>query len=279
MLAHPEKTVREINKGLLLGLRVLGGLLLLTSAGIHAYLYFQNPGGYRHIPTIGWLFLIQIIVAALLGLAVLVIPNRLVAAAGAAFAVGTLVGYEIFRVTTIFNFHEVRTTLGFWAGLVESLVFACLGAYATMLPPTDKEAAHTGTLATLLKLFANKLSLAIVGIGTVGLIVVVALSALPKTTPSTGTSSTTSVPKGGMTVTIQNFSFSPKDFTVTPGETISVTNKDPVTHNFTSVAAGGFNSGPINSGQTVTVKAPTTPGTYPYKCTIHPFMTGTVTVS
>jgi plastocyanin len=276
MLAHPERTVSQINKGLLLGLRVLGGLLLLGSAGIHAYLY--GPDGYRHIPTIGWLFLVQIIVAALLGLAALVLPNRLVAVAGAAFAVATLVGYEIFRLTTLFNFHEVRTTLGFWAGLVESLAFASLGAYATMLPPTDKEAAHTGALASLLKLIANRLSLAVVGIGTVALIVVVALSALPKTT-SASTTTSTSVPKGGATLTIQNFAFSPKDFTVTPGETISVTNKDAVTHTFTSVTAGGFDTGLISPGQTVTVKAPTTPGSYPYKCTVHPFMTGTLTVS
>jgi hypothetical protein len=77
-------------------LRVAGSGLLIATAAIHLDLYVT---GYRTIPTIGWLFLLQVIAAFGLGLAVLVVPGRLVitgrlaAAAGAGFALATLGGY------------------------------------------------------------------------------------------------------------------------------------------------------------------------------------------
>ena len=54
-------------------LRVTGAGLLITTAAIHLGLYLT---GYRTIPTIGWLFLLQVIAAFGLGLAVLAIPRR-----------------------------------------------------------------------------------------------------------------------------------------------------------------------------------------------------------
>ena len=58
-------------------LRVAGAGLLIATAAIHLDLYLT---GYRTIPTIGWLFLLQVIAAFGLGLAVLAIPGRLAAA-------------------------------------------------------------------------------------------------------------------------------------------------------------------------------------------------------
>src|ERR1700756_4654943 len=55
--------------------RVAGSGLLIATAAIHLDLYLT---GYRTIPTIGWLFLLQVIAAFGLGLAVLAIPPRLV---------------------------------------------------------------------------------------------------------------------------------------------------------------------------------------------------------
>ena len=52
-------------------LRVTGSGLLIATAAIHLDLYLT---GYRTIPTIGWLFLLQVIAAFGLGLAVLAIP-------------------------------------------------------------------------------------------------------------------------------------------------------------------------------------------------------------
>ena len=62
-----------------IALRVAGGGLLIATAAIHLDLYLT---GYRTIPTIGWLFLLQVIAAFGLGLAVLAIPGRLVLRAG-----------------------------------------------------------------------------------------------------------------------------------------------------------------------------------------------------
>jgi predicted lipoprotein with Yx(FWY)xxD motif len=114
-------------------LRVAGSGLLIATAAIHLDLYLT---GYRTIPTIGWLFLLQVIAAFGLGLAVLVIPSRLVvasrlaAAAGAGFALATLGGYLLSVWTGLFGFKEVRTTAGIVAGVIEVLAFVVLAALA-----------------------------------------------------------------------------------------------------------------------------------------------------
>jgi predicted lipoprotein with Yx(FWY)xxD motif len=112
---------------------VAGGGLLIATAAIHLDLYVT---GYRTIPTIGWLFLLQVIAAFALGLAVLVIPGRLViasrlaAAAGAGFALATLGGYLLTVWIGLFGFKEVRTTAGIVAGVIEVAAFTVLAALA-----------------------------------------------------------------------------------------------------------------------------------------------------
>ncbi len=76
---------------------------------------------------------------------------------------------------------------------------------------------------------------------------------------------------------IKNFTFVPAKFTVAPGATISITNKDSVTHTFT-LDSGQVSTGDITPGSTRTVTAPDRPGTYTYRCMIHQFMTGTFVV-
>jgi plastocyanin len=97
--------------------------------------------------------------------------------------------------------------------------------------------------------------------------------ATPTTTGASGTTATT-----GATITIKNFAFSPPTLTVGPGATVSVTNKDSVTHTLTS-ETGAFNTGDVAPGSTEHFTAPTTPGTYHYRCNIHQFMTATLRVS
>jgi predicted lipoprotein with Yx(FWY)xxD motif len=112
---------------------VAGSGLLIATAAIHLDLYLT---GYRTIPTIGWLFLLQVIAAFGLGLAVLAIPSRLVitgrlaAAAGAGFALATLGGYILSVWIGLFGFTEVRTTSGIVAGTVEVAAFVVLAALA-----------------------------------------------------------------------------------------------------------------------------------------------------
>jgi len=53
-------------------LRLAGGGLLVATGAIHLDLYLT---GYRSIPTIGWLFLLQVIAAFGLGVLVLATGN------------------------------------------------------------------------------------------------------------------------------------------------------------------------------------------------------------
>jgi predicted lipoprotein with Yx(FWY)xxD motif len=108
-------------------LRVIGAGLLVATGAIHLDLYLT---GYRTIPTIGWLFLLQIIAAFALGLIVLTFRSRLAAAGGAGFAVATLGGYLLSLRIGLFGFREVRTSAGIVAGVIEVAAFAALGGYA-----------------------------------------------------------------------------------------------------------------------------------------------------
>ncbi len=113
-----------------LGLRLAGAALLIATGAIHLDLYLT---GYNTIPTIGWLFLLQIIAAFVLGLAVALTGSRLAAVAGALFGIATLGGYLLSLWVGLFGFREVRTTAGIVAGIIEAATFAVLGAFA-MLP-------------------------------------------------------------------------------------------------------------------------------------------------
>lgn len=120
-----------------LGLRLTGAVLLAVSAGIHLDLYLT---GYRSIPTIGWLFLLQVIAGFVLAAAVAVMRSRLVAAAAAAFALSTLGGYLLSVWIGLFGFKEVRTTAGAVAGVIEVATFAAL-ALAAVIPGRAHEPA------------------------------------------------------------------------------------------------------------------------------------------
>jgi predicted lipoprotein with Yx(FWY)xxD motif len=112
-----------------LGLRVAGAGLLIATAAIHLDLYLT---GYRSIPTIGWLFLLQVIVGFGLGLVVLASGDRLAAAAAALFALATLGGYLLTLWVGLFGFQEVRTTSGIAAGVIEIAAFATLAGLAAI---------------------------------------------------------------------------------------------------------------------------------------------------
>jgi len=109
-------------------------------------------------------------------------------------------------------------------------------------------------------------------------------SASTAPTTSKGPAKTSSTaPASTQVVIIKNFAFHPADFTIKPGGTITITNEDPVDHTFTafpgSTPQGHFNTGDIAPNATVSITAPTTAGAYRYYCSIHPYMTGVMTVS
>jgi plastocyanin len=91
-----------------------------------------------------------------------------------------------------------------------------------------------------------------------------------------GYGSTNNTPASGNSVSMVNTSFSPANLTVTAGTTVTWTNNDAMTHTVTS-DGGIFDSGNIGSGKTYS-RAFATVGTFPYHCTIHAGMTGTITV-
>jgi predicted lipoprotein with Yx(FWY)xxD motif len=115
-----------------LRLRISGALLLAVSAGIHLDLYLT---GYRKIPTIGWLFLLQVIVGFTLTIAALVTRSRLAAAARAALALSTLGAYLLAVWIGLFGFREIRTRAGLAAGLIEVAAFATLALAAVTAAP------------------------------------------------------------------------------------------------------------------------------------------------
>jgi plastocyanin len=80
----------------------------------------------------------------------------------------------------------------------------------------------------------------------------------------------------GNQVSIQNFSFGPGTIAISAGATVTWTNNDSVTHTVTAMD-GSFNSSNLAPGRQFSFTF-TSPGTYAYHCSIHPFMTGQVVV-
>jgi plastocyanin len=77
-------------------------------------------------------------------------------------------------------------------------------------------------------------------------------------------------------VNIDNFSFSPATIKVKAGTTVTWTNRDDIPH--TVVANDkSFKSKVLDTGEKFSFTA-TKPGSYPYFCSLHPKMTGTLVV-
>jgi amicyanin len=97
--------------------------------------------------------------------------------------------------------------------------------------------------------------------------------------PSSASPSATEspAPQGGTAVSISDFKFNPASLTVPVGTTVTWTNQDEEPH---TVAAkdGSFHSPGMDTHATYSYTF-TTPGSYDYICSIHPFMTGTVVVN
>ena len=152
------------------GLRVGGAGLLIAAAAIHLDLYVT---GYRSIPVIGGLFLLQIIVGFLVAAVVLVTGSRVAAAVGAVFALATLGGYLLSIWAELFGFKEVRTTAGIVAGVVEVAAFAALAALAVRPRPAGQPSrprALLGPAAAWLDAGASGAAAAISAVSVVALV-------------------------------------------------------------------------------------------------------------
>ncbi|MGA9397225.1 MAG: cupredoxin family copper-binding protein [Anaerolineaceae bacterium] len=102
------------------------------------------------------------------------------------------------------------------------------------------------------------------------------LTSLPAANNSDQTAAGSTVVDGQLAIEISGFAFTPQSAMVKVGTTVTWTNKDSATHNI-KADDGSFESGPINQGESFTFQF-NTPGTFPYICTVHPSMQGTITV-
>ncbi|MCU1485543.1 MAG: secreted metal-binding protein [Actinomycetia bacterium] len=85
-----------------------------------------------------------------------------------------------------------------------------------------------------------------------------------------------STPSASSAITIEDFAFSPVLATAEVGDTITVTNKDSVTHTLTA-DDGSFDTGKLAPDRaSITVDSA---GTFTYHCAIHSYMKGTVEVT
>lgn len=99
----------------------------------------------------------------------------------------------------------------------------------------------------------------------------------PAETTTQQTTSGSTVSENTNTVNIQNMAFSPASITVKKGTTVTWTNNDSVDHTVTA-GNNGFDSGLLSKGESFEFTFNTV-GTFQYHCTVHPNMTGTVTVT
>lgn len=132
-----------------------------------------------------------------------------------------------------------------------------------------------------MKKIINSGSRFLIGIGIMIAVMAIPVScsksSMSNITGTGGTGGNPGTTPGANEVFIQGMAFNPSTITINAGTAVTWTNKDALTHTATSLTAL-FNSGPLVTDGTYSFTFPT-PGTYSYKCTIHPSMSGTVVVN
>ena len=109
----------------------------------------------------------------------------------------------------------------------------------------------------------------------VGLLVTLMVAALLLSAGSPGSSANTAEPASAE-VKVDNFSFGPATLTVAVGTTVTWTNRDDIPHTVVSTDKV-FKSTVLDTDEKFSFTFSKV-GTYPYFCSIHPKMTGSVVV-
>jgi hypothetical protein len=99
-ISHDDPLAR---RALLMAAMLAGGALVIASGVIHLRLWQM---AYRHIPTIGPLFLVQGITGAVIGTAIIGFRRLHKAAIGAGYMAASLVGLLLSIKVGLFGFHE-----------------------------------------------------------------------------------------------------------------------------------------------------------------------------
>lgn len=82
----------------------------------------------------------------------------------------------------------------------------------------------------------------------------------------------------GSPTDINTWAFTPADVTISAGQSITWTNTGSQAHSATADNGSTFDTGLVPPGESKTVTF-TTPGTYTYHCTPHPWMKASITVT
>jgi hypothetical protein len=129
---------------LVLVLVAAGAATIVASAVVHLYLWGKEDG-YRAVPTVGPMFLIQGIAGCLLGPVMLAFRRVVTDAAGAAYMAGSLGALFLSINGGLFGFDETLNAPWVKFSLVDEIVgfVACLAAAAITLGLGSRRAVST----------------------------------------------------------------------------------------------------------------------------------------
>jgi hypothetical protein len=100
----PGRSLRPIDLAATVAF-VAGGVLIVWSAAVHFHLWGETDG-YRSIPTIGPLFLVQSIAGLVIGVGVIALRRLWAAVIGFGFAIVTIAGFLVSVARGLFGFKD-----------------------------------------------------------------------------------------------------------------------------------------------------------------------------
>ena len=242
--------------------RLLAAAAVLVSGLVHLQLYFD---GYRHIDegNVGRSFLLNAIAAVVLAVALVVRRDVLVRLAAGGLLAGTLVAFAVSRTDAgFFGFTETGLNPSPQAAIaLVAEVVGLLALAATFVPRIGAGRELRPSAA--------------IPIGAAAVVLAVAGAALWSRSDTAEPLAASA--SGAATVTIADFEFGAGPLEVPAGTTVEWINNDAVGHSIVA-EDGSFQSPDIASGQRFSFTF-TEPGTYDYRCGIHPTMRGTIVVT
>ncbi len=144
LLRGPGRSRRPVDLAATAAFAV-GGVLLIWSASIHFQLW-NEADGYRSIPTIGPLFLLQSITGLVIGIGVGVLRRVWAAVIGICFALTTIAGFLLSVSRGLFGFKDSwLAPFAKQAFTIELLVAAVLIVAAALCFVGSVPDARTGT--------------------------------------------------------------------------------------------------------------------------------------
>jgi hypothetical protein len=117
---------------------IAGGILIIWLSYIHFHLW--QSVGYRRIPTIGPLFLVQSIAGLLIGLLTMAVRRAWTAVLGAGFAVATLAGFLISVGVGLFGFKDSWSAPDAHLAVLVELVALAVFVFAGVLCLVGRQA-------------------------------------------------------------------------------------------------------------------------------------------